>query len=155
MDVNLVSPFVDAIAQVLPQLGFQNISRGKLIAKDQFVESKGVTILIGMTKQVKGNVAYNMTDATARKIASTMMMGMPVDQLDEMAQSALSELVNMVTANAAIAFSNKGLAVDISPPSLVVGQNFKAKVSNSKFIALELLVDSELLEINIGVEQSL
>lgn len=28
-----------------------------------------------------------------------MMMGMPVNELDELAQSAISELVNMLTAN--------------------------------------------------------
>lgn len=153
LDANLINPFIDAMSQVLPQLGFQSVSRGKLGIGEQFVHSKGVTILIGMTKQVRGNVAYNLSEAAACKIASTMMMGMPVAELDEMAQSAISELVNMVTANAAINFDKQGLAVDISTPSMVLGQDFKAKVSSGKYIALELLVDSEVIEIDIGVER--
>ncbi len=153
MDVNLINPFVDAISQVLPQLGFQTIKRTKLAVNEQFVQSKGVTIIIGMTKQIRGNVAYNLTEASACKIASTMMMGMAVEKLDDMAQSALSELVNMVTANAAISFEKQGILVDISTPSLVVGHDFKAKVSNGKFIVLELQVDTEILEINIGIER--
>ena len=52
-------------------------------------------------------------------IASTMMGGMPVAQFDELPQSAISELVNMVTANSAIRFEQLGMQVDISPPSLV------------------------------------
>jgi len=94
-----------------------------------------------------------MTEQAACSIASTMMMGMPVNSFDDMAQSALSELANMVTANAAILFSQQGLEVDISTPSMVIGHDFKAKLSSAKFIALELQVDSEILEVNIGVEK--
>jgi len=153
LDANLINPFVDAVTQVLPQVGVQTIGRGKISAKEQFVESRGVTILVGMTKQVRGNIAYNMTEQAACSIASTMMMGMPVASFDEMAQSALSELANMVTANAAILFSQQGLEVDISTPSMIIGHDFKAKLCNTKYIALELQVDSEILEVNIGVEK--
>lgn len=152
MDVKVINPFIEALSSVMPQLGFQNIGRGGLNVKEQFVESKGVTILIGLTHQVRGNVAYNMSEETAKKFASTMMMGMPVEVMDEMAQSAISELVNMVTANAAISFEKSGLLVDISPPSLVVGSNFRAKLSTGKFLVLEMLVDGNPLEINIGVD---
>ncbi len=153
MDVKLINPFVDAIATVMPQLGFQSINRGKLAVKEQYVSSQGVTVLIGMTNQVRGNIAYNMSEETARSIASVMMMGMPVEKMDEMAQSAISELVNMVTANAAINFEKQGMNVDISPPSLALGADFKVKVSSTKYLALELLVDSNAIELNIGLGQ--
>lgn len=153
MDAKLINPFLEAVTNVMPQLGFQSITRGNLSLKEQYVESKGTTVLIGMTGQVRGNVIYNMTEDTARKIASIMMMGMAVEEMNEMVQSAISEMVNMLTANAAISFGKQDLSVDISPPSLAVGQDFKVKVGNSKFIALELLVDSELVEINISLER--
>ena len=92
-----------------------------------------------------------MTEETAKKIASTMMMGMPVPEMDEMAQSAISELTNMVTGNAATNFEKDGLKVDISPPTLIVGSDFKAKVSSSKFIVVEMIVDSLTIELNIGL----
>lgn len=153
MDVKLINPFIDAVTAVMPQLGFQTITKGKMAVKEQTVESLGVTVLIGMTHAVKGNVAYNMTENAAKAIASVMMMGMPVENMDDMAQSAIAELVNMLTANAAMNFEKQGIGVDISPPSLVVGQDFKVKVSNTKFIALELLVDSNPIELNIGLAQ--
>lgn len=136
---------------IMPQLGFQNITKGGLLVKDQFMESKGVTVLVGLTDAMRGNVAYNMTEETAKKIASTMMMGMPVPEMDEMAQSAISELTNMVTGNAATNFEKDGLKVDISPPTLIVGSDFKAKVSSSKFIVVEMIVDSLTIELNIGL----
>ena len=83
--------------------------------KDQYVVSNGVTIIVGMTLAIKGNIAYNMTEETAKQVASIMMMGMPVAQMDDMAQSAISEMTNMVTANAAINFEKLGLTVGYFP----------------------------------------
>ncbi len=151
MDAKMINPFIDAIMTIMPQLGFENIVKGKLSVGDQFVESKGITILVGLTDQLRGNIAYNMTEGTAMQIASKMMMGMPVASLDDLAQSAISELTNMVTGNAATSFEKEGLRVDISPPSLVVGEKFRVKVSSTKFIIVEMVVDSLVIELNIGL----
>lgn len=151
MDAKLINPFLEAVTTILPQLGFKEVNRGGLCVKEEMLESHGVTVLIGITKGVQGNVAYNMSENTAKKVASTMMMGMPICEIDDMAQSAISEMANMVTANAAINFEKLGMAVDISPPSLVVGSSTSVRVSNNKYLALNLLVDSELIELNIGL----
>lgn len=147
----MINPFIDAIMTIMPQLGFQNIVKGRLSVGDQFVESKGITILVGLTDQLRGNIAYNMTEQTAMQIASKMMMGMPVATLDDLAQSAISELTNMVTGNAATSFEKEGLRVDISPPSLVIGEKFRVKVSSTKFIIVEMVADSLVIELNIGI----
>lgn len=151
MDVKMINPFIEAIMYIMPQLGFQSITKGKVSVGDQFMTSKGVTVLVGLTDEMRGNVAYNMTEETAKKIASTMMMGMPVAEMDDMAQSAISELTNMVTGNAATNFGKYGLKVDISPPTLVIGSDFKAKVSCNKFLVVEMIADSLVLELNIGL----
>jgi chemotaxis protein CheX len=83
-----------------------------------------------------------------------MMGGMPVDQFDELPQSAISELVNMVTANSAIRFEQLGLEVDISPPSLVVGNDFRARLLSEKFLVIEMLADSKLIQLNLGLEST-
>lgn len=46
---------------------------------------------------------------------------MPVDTLDEMAKSAISELANMLTANSATTLSCMGRTVDISVPHSLKG----------------------------------
>ena len=50
-----------------------------------------ITAVVGMVGQVRGNIAYSMAEDTAKKIVSAMMMGMPVEELDEMGRSALGE----------------------------------------------------------------
>lgn len=154
MDARFLNPVIDAFRDILPQLGFSDIQRGKIGMGSNSVESLGVTVVIGMTKDIRGSVAYNMTETTAMLIASTMMGGMPVNQFDELPQSAISELVNMVTANSAIRFEQMGLQVDISPPSLVIGNDFRARLLQDKFLIVEMLADGQLIQLNLGLESS-
>ena len=154
MDARFINPVIDAFREIVPQLGFGEITRGKLGVGSNSVESLGVTVIIGMTKDIRGSVAYNLTEQTAMTIASTMMGGMPVMTFDELPQSAISELVNMVTANAAIRFEQMGMQVDISPPSLVVGRDFRARLLQEKFLVIEMLADGHLIQLNLGLESS-
>ena len=152
MDALYINPVIDAFREILPQLGFSDIQRGNVRMGTNSVESLGVTVIIGMTKAIRGNVAYNLTEASAMAIASTMMGGMPVTQFDDLPQSAISELVNMVTANAAIRYEQMGLQVDISPPSLVVGADFRARLLQDKFLVIEILANVLLVQLNLGLE---
>ncbi len=154
MDARFINPVIDAFREILPQLGFADIQRGKIGMGTNSVESLGVTVIIGMTKDIRGSVAYNLSESTAMAIASTMMGGTPVVTFDELPQSAISELVNMVTANAAIRFEQMGLQVDISPPSLVVGNDFRARLLQEKFLVIEMLADGHLLQLNLGLEST-
>ncbi len=152
MDARFINPVIDAFREILPQLGFSDIKRGNLSVGSNSVESLGVTVIIGMTKGIRGNVAYNMTEETAMAIASTMMGGMPVAQFDDLPQSAISEMVNMVTANAAMRFEQMEIQVDISPPSLVVGADFRARLLQEKFLVIEMLANDHLIQLNLGLE---
>ena len=59
------------------------------------------------------------------KIASAMMMGMKITELDEMSKSAIAESANMILGNAATILYNKGIKIEITPPSLMTGENIQ------------------------------
>ncbi|MBM7867303.1 chemotaxis protein CheX [Heliobacterium gestii] len=153
MDVKHIEPFVEALHNVLPMLGFQQITRGKLSVGERFVAGKGVLGLIGTTGDVAGNIAYNFTEEVAKKIASTMMGGMPVDTFDALAQSAVSELVNMLTANAAMTLEKGAITIDISPPTIILGQGSTITISSTRFLTIEYLVDGMHIDVNFGFNQ--
>ena len=153
MDAKLVNPFVDAFTAVMPQIGFAEPKRTKMGVKAQNAVSLGVSVIVGFTKQVRGNIVYNMSEDTAKFIASTMMMGMPIDNFDDMAQSAISEMSNMLTATAATNLAGMGLEVDISTPSLSIGQNFQVKISDTNYLTVEMDLAGHLVELDIAVEQ--
>ncbi|HAF31944.1 MAG: chemotaxis protein CheX [Anaerovibrio sp.] len=153
MDVKLVNPFIDAFTTVLPQMGFPTPQRTGMTVNNQNAVSQGVAVIVGFTKEIRGNVVYNMSEDTAKFIASTMMMGMPVESFDEMAQSAISEMSNMLTANAATNLTALGLEVDISTPSLTVGSDFQIKISNEQYLCVVMDISGHQVEIDIAVQQ--
>ena len=157
MDAKLVNPFIDAFIfiTVMPQIGFPTPKRTKVFLSDKNTVSKGVIVMVGFTKQIRGNVVYNMFEDTAKFIASTMMMGMPVTEFDAMAQSAISELSNMLTANTATNLTNLELEVDISTPSLTVGKGFELKISDGQFLTIEMDCGGHKIDIAIAVDRNL
>lgn len=152
MDLTIITPFNNATIEVLPQLGFQSVSHKGLTVKAKKIIASGVVVTLGIVGDKKGNVVYSIDKEGAKKIASIMMMGMPVEELDEMAKSALSELSNMLTANAGINFSNEGINVDISVPTLMYGEDIELSMNKDQIICSEFDVDGVKFEISIALD---
>ena len=152
MDVKLANPFIQSFDSVMPQLGFVRTRQGDLTEKEHEIEFTGVVIIVGIVGAIKGNAVYCLDDTSAKTIASNMMMGMPIDELDEMAKSALSELSNMLTATAATYFSETGLHIDISTPTVLSGESMKVKMGSKQVFSVQLYADDVMVDINIAVE---
>ncbi|MDK2966951.1 MULTISPECIES: chemotaxis protein CheX [Lacrimispora] len=150
MDVKYINPFIEAFLSVMPQLGFGKVEKTNLSLKDSNLTYTGVIMTVGIVGEMKGNVVYYLDLENAKKVASTMMMGMPVDEFNEMAQSAISELANMLTANAATFFANIGITVDISTPTLLYGDQVAVKMNSSQILCIQLLADDIPFDINIA-----
>lgn len=105
MDVNSINPILQAFAEILPQIGFQEITKKGIALEGATLQNPGILINIGVMGPLKGAILIGMSIDDAQLFASKMMMGMPVCDLDELAQSALAEMGNMVCANACSLFS--------------------------------------------------
>ena len=153
MDAALATPFIKAFFDLLPQLGFQQVKRGNLRVSEKMAVSLDVIAVVGLSQQLRGNVAYAMSQDTAKKFASVMMMGMPVEQLDEMSQSAISEASNMITANAAMTLESQGISVNISPPTLVIGQGVKVRISQVQSLIVEIVTEAGVIDVILGLKR--
>lgn len=151
MNVKHINPFMESFFFVMPQLGFENPEKKNIKIMNK-IDSANVSISLGIVGDIKGNVIYTMNLETGKKIASQMMMGMPVDDFNEMAQSAISELTNMLTANASIIFANNGININISPPTLFYGEDINIKTKNDQIISLQLAVKDLEIDVNIALE---
>jgi chemotaxis protein CheX len=152
MDINFINPFIDSFLNIMPQLGFKEIKKQGISVKSRSIKSLGVMLILGIVGDVKGNIIYSLNIESAKQIASVMMMGLPVNELDEMAQSALSELSNMLTANASMSFSESGTNINISTPTLMYGNDFEAKMNTDKVLCINILVDNIPIEINVSLD---
>ncbi|MGD0621677.1 MAG: chemotaxis protein CheX [Thermacetogeniaceae bacterium] len=152
MDARVFSPFIDTFFQVLPGLGIKNVERGRLSLKEKLSAARDVTALIGLSGGIRGNIAISMDLAAAKKIASIMMMGRPVETLDDIAQSAIAEMANMLSANAMTIVGQNGVAMQVSPPTLITGEKISCIVSQVKSLNVEIYTEAGIIEINIGLE---
>ena len=154
MDEKLVNPIIEAFMDVMPQMGFPAPKRLRVYLQDRNVVSDGVTLTVGLTNQMRGKVVYNMTADTARYIASTMMLGVPVNKFNDMAQSALREISNVLTARAATNFSTKlGVEVDITTPELVINEAHTIKISDGRYFAVEMEIGGHKMDIALAVDR--
>ena len=146
INVNHINPFLMAAGTILRDACQMEMSIGKPYVKTTEFGEDSVIIMIGITGEMRGQVMIAM------KIASKMMMGMPVPELDEMAMSAISELGNMIMGNAATILSTKGIGIDITPPTLCRGA-MKISQTYAKNICIPMSSDgSMVLELDIAVK---
>lgn len=152
MKVEYINPFITATFEILKTVGNFNPQKGKLTLKNKPSPSYGVSVLVGVIGEVKGQIMYSLSEDTAKNIASAMMMGMPVTEFDEMAKSAISELSNMITGNASTQLAAQGLEIDISPPTLITGKDVVVTTSTIQTIVVPVEIEAGILEINIALE---
>ena len=116
-----INPFLMSAQQILAQVCMIQTKVGQLSKDNMCVDGEPIFIMLGVTGEMTGQVCIVFDLEGAKDIASRMMMGMPVDTLDAMAKSALSELGNMMMGNAATLLSNQNILIDITPPTLFLG----------------------------------
>lgn len=152
INVNHINPFLMAAGTILRDACQMEMSIGKPYVKTTEFGEDSVIIMIGITGEMRGQVMIAMKTTKACEIASKMMMGMPVPELDEMAMSAISELGNMIMGNAATILSTKGIGIDITPPTLCRG-DMKISQTYAKNICIPMSSDgSMVLEPDIALK---
>lgn len=127
IDVKLINPFLQSSISIVESVTQIKMTVGKPEKTDFYLKEKTYAIQVGVVGAMKGQVILAMLDDSAKDIASKMMFGMPVNELDEMSSSALNELSNMIMGNTATIFSTLGILIDITPPLAVHGENLKLK----------------------------
>ncbi len=151
MDVKAINPFLDAFKEVMPVFGFTSIQKTGLDLVKK-IDAFDTLVTLGIVGDIEGNVIYSMDSKVAMSIASKMMMGAPVNSFDEMAQSAISELSNMLTAKASIYLYKNGIKTNISTPTLLFGPDINISTGNSNILKVTLDIDSLAVIIFIALK---
>ena len=150
VNVQYINPFLMSASSIIMQTCQVQLGIGKPFLKNAAFGQDSVVIMIGITGEMRGQVLVGMDTATACMIASKMMMGMPVAELDDMAISAISELGNMVMGNAATIFANQGIGIDITPPTLCRG-SLNLTTSYAQNICIPLSSGEISIELDVAI----
>lgn len=151
LDVNNINPFLQSTMSVFESVTQMKLTVGKPVMADFSFGSPTYTITVGVVGQMKGQAVLAMDVENAKTIASKMMFGMPIAEMDEMACSALNELSNMIMGNTATVFSTQGKIIDITPPISMIGTDLQIK-SDIDPLAVPLMFEgTEFLKLYICV----
>lgn len=150
MNVKYINPFIKASSIVLKQMCGVEVQIKNPYVKKDFVSEKEVIIMIGITGDIKGHVLFSIKDHTACWLASKIMFGMEVTQLDDMSKSAIGELGNMILGNTSTFLSQDEIEVDITPPTLLLSSGLDIVTKDKEIVSIPLELDSQHhFEINI------
>ena len=153
MNAEFVNPFIKASRDILVQMTGISSEMGSVYIKDKSFLMPNVVIMIGITGDFKGQAVVSMSEGIAFRIASNMMGGLPVAALDEITKSAISELGNMILGNAATLLYNLNIKIDITPPTLLIGDKISISLANMKTICIPLKTEFGIIELDISTKE--
>lgn len=120
----LKNAFVASVSEALAMFGLETVYDSETTS-ERMESASQVNILIGLTIGAGGSILLGMEKPMAMKMASTMMCGMEVLELDAISKSALGELMNMIMGNFLNKIQSVDNLVDITPPSIITGDRVR------------------------------
>lgn len=115
----------------------------------------GITVNIGLIGDIDATVYMSMKAATGLSLASEMLGGMALTEIDELVMSAVAEFCNMIMGNACASLNGDKIIVDITPPVVIVDRHEAASESDASYsISIQLedlgFVDFDVSLLNVG-----
>ena len=153
MNAKFLNPFVEAAHEVIEAETGLNMGRGVLSFRNETYITEDVTVIINLIGQIEGTVFYSMSNQTAMVLASSMLSEQ-LEEFDNLAQSGVAELGNVITGQASIKLSQKGYLSNISTPTMVIGKDATISTLGLPRLVVPLERDSARVIIHLALRES-
>lgn len=125
MKAEHINPFIISVSKIMKDMCMLDLKIGKPSMRQVAYAGDASLIKLGLVGNLTGEVLLNLDHQTALGVVSKMMMT-PVDTIDAIGESAISELGNMIAGNAATVFANNNILIDITTPSYCLGSGYQS-----------------------------
>ena len=115
------------------------------------VPSNEISVMLGVSGQLSGQIICSVTKETAKKIIGSMMGGLVIDEIDSMGWSAMQEFGNWVGGSTAIELSKENCIIDVTPPIVTEGETKYRSVKT--FITIPLETNIGIIDIHISLKE--
>lgn len=153
MNVKFLNPFVDAAVEVLKAEAKANISKGTITLQKSALTSDEVTVLINLVGQVQGVVLFGMSEKLGMNIVS-LMMAQEFTVFDNLAQSGVAELGNVISGRATVMLAEAGFKSTISPPTMIKGKGVQISTLDFPRIVVPLTCELGEMVIHLALRES-
>ncbi len=152
MRVEYINPFVETAFNILQEVLGGEVKRGDLYLKSSSQPVMGVAALVGLAGDVEGRVLFDMTMETAMNIASTMNME-KLEAWDELAKATITELANLITAQAVTKLHELGFKFDLTPPALFTGDKMEISDHEVEALIVPMITEQGKVEVNVAIRE--
>ena len=143
--------FAKATSNMLSQFGAESCESGDYVKPEDIFCKHEVIVIIGLTQELRGSIVFSMSPSTVMSIAGTMMGGMTISELNDMARSAMCEFANMCAGSCVSSFPD--IAVDITPPTMVIGEKMALMLGLYDVLSTQINTPWGEIELRLGLEQ--
>ncbi|MCB0114297.1 MAG: chemotaxis protein CheX [Caldilineaceae bacterium] len=151
-NVNFLNPFLRAVQEVLQmEVGLQ-VRRGDLTLQNSAYTTSSITTLLSMVGAVRGVVLYGMDQPMALKLVSTML-GQEQEEFDDLAQSGIAEMGNVITGLAATYLTEAGYTCNISVPTVISGSGTMISTLDFRRLVVPLHTDFGDMSIHLALRE--
>ena len=154
MRVEYINPFVETAYSILVEVLGGEVKRGNLFLKSTSMPVMGVAALVGLAGDVEGRVLFDMSMETALNIASKMN-DERIDTFDELAKATITELANLITAQAVTKLHELGFKFDLTPPALFTGERMEISDQNVEALIVPMITEQGKIEVNVAIRERL
>jgi len=152
LSVNFLNPFLNAAKSVLAsEIGAQ-VNRGVVTLETTSLTPQDVTVLLSIVGDIRGVVLYSMDIGMALAMVS-QMLGEKQEKFDDLAQSGIAELGNLITGMVTTYLAEAGYHCSISVPTLIIGRGTILSTLDLKRVVIPLSTEMGRMSIHIALRE--
>ncbi len=153
MNVEWINPFIRAANHVLGEtVSFSPAELGQLLVEEIPYTTQDVTCMLGVSGVLSGSVLLGMPDSVASVIVERMV-GQPTPVSDALGESALGEVVNMISGSALRFLESAGYTCTITPPVVIRGRGAVISTAAKKRIVVPMRYGDALMHLAVSLQQ--
>ena len=150
LKAGLVNPFVESAYKFLHDEVHMEVTRGQLRLETSKATQGEINVALGVAGDAEGIVIYSMSEKVAKAIASALLDDV-VPVFNELAESSIAEMGNIITGQAAAGLEEHGYVCKLTPPTIIAGKGVMISTVDIQRLVIPIELPVGLMEISVAL----
>jgi chemotaxis protein CheX len=154
MKVKIVNAYVQSALNVIAKETGLPAQRGGIVLEGNPYTTEDITAVIGVSGQLSGSLYLSMSAPVALKIIGAIL-GQEASELDELGQSGIAEMANVIAGTGGIDLAEKGIATVLSPPLVLAGRGARLFTLDVQRFVVPLTTAHGEVKLHVALRETL
>jgi chemotaxis protein CheX len=153
MRVQIINCYVQSALDVISKETAAEVKRGGLLLEGNPYTTEDVTAVIGISGSLTGSIYLSMAEPTALRMISAII-GQDTIELDELGQSGIAEMANVIAGTAGIELAEDGIDTQINPPLVLVGRGARLSTVEIQRLVVPLATTHGEIKLHVALREA-